>query len=315
MTDVQIGTTKFKTPDKAGAWTLMALAVIAAGIGLYRLLPALIELAANTIYFGVELAVAAVLAMFLLDPKFWHGVYFWSQNQIRKVRRRIVREDPIGVLDTVIARFEKKLEEVGNYMVEADAARRKQAKSIKVMLDRADNERLLCQTAITNVRPESEIQQHAAASERWQKAADGEKPMAEFLDKMKSGMEQARELCDSKLADRRSQREVLVIKFETAKATTGAVKGFKRFFGSNPDLELESMAIDEIESDSFRAESEIDDFMQKVTPMLKGEDLQRKANAAAALDKLGAFVSKGALPAVGVVEAISVTTVKETVQK
>lgn len=313
--DAQQLTTKFKKPDQIGAMVLIGAAVVAGGVVLYRLLPALIELATNTIYFGIEAAIVIVLAMFLLSPSFWHGVYFWSQNQIRKVRRRVVREDPIGVLDTVIARFEAKLVEVSNYMVEADAARRKQAKSIKVMLDRAENERMLCQTAITDVRSEAEIQQHAAASERWVKAADGEKPMAEFLDKMKAGMDQARELCESKLADRKSQRDVLQIKLETAQATTGAVKGFKRFFGSNPDLEMESMAIDEIENDSFRAESEIDDFMQKVTPMLKGEDLQRKANAAAALQKLGAFVGKAALPSGQTVDAVSVTLVKEPVQK
>lgn len=307
-------TTKFKRPDQIGGLILIGLALAALGYGFWIVLPTLIQFAQDTLYLGAMVAVGAVLAMFLLDRKFWHAIYFATQNMIRSLRRRIVREDPIGVLDTVIARFETKLVEVSGYMVDADVARRKQAKSIKVMLDRAENERLLCQTAITNVRSEAEIQQHAAAAERWLKAADSEKPMAEFLDKMKAGMEQARELCESKLADRKSQREVLAIKLETAQSTTGAVKGFKRFFGSNPDLELESMAIDEIENDSLRAESEIDDFMQKVTPMLKGEDLQRKANAAAALQKLGAFVGKvPALPS-AVIDGVVTPVVQEKVK-
>lgn len=309
--------TKFKRPDQIGGLVVMGL--VAAGLlyGFWRALPTLIAFAQDTILFGVELAVLAVLAMFLLDPKFWHGLYFWSQNQIRTVRRKIVSEDPIGILDTVIVRFDTKTQEIADAMVQADAARKRQQNSIALMERKSQGEQALCETAQRMVKPDTEIQQHAVAAERWRKAADDMRPMAAMLDKMQLNLEQARDLCGARLDDLRNQREVLKIRLDTMVSSQAAVKRFKSFFGSNPDLEMQTMAVEEIERQSTEAEAEIDQFMRQISPLIQNADLQKQAEAQAALQRFGQFMQKpaAALPAGGVVDAVSVITVKETVKK
>lgn len=307
---------KFKRPDQLGGMVLVGLAIaIPAALFIY-FLDTLITLAENTLYLGVMVAVGVVAAMFLLDPGFWRNVYYWSQNQTRTMRRLIVREDPIGILTTVIKRFETKLVEISDSMVQADGARKRQANAIRQMEQKGEAEKKLADAAVRMSKADSEVAQHGAASDRWMKAANEMRPMADMLDKMQLSLEQARDLCQAKLDDLCNQKDVLAIKLETMKSSQAAVKRFKMFFGSNPDLDMQITAVEEVERQSTEAEAEIDQFMRQIAPALQTADLAKQAAAQDALAKFGRYAQQQALPESSPVldaHVISITT-KEKVR-
>jgi hypothetical protein len=68
-------------------------------------------------------------------------------------------------------------------------------------------------------------------------------------------------------------------------------------FGNNPDLEMQDLAIEEIQRQSFEAEAEIDQFMRVITPRLQQADLQRDADAIEAMEKLNAYTAQSLPPA------------------
>lgn len=275
----------------AGLLALIALAV--GGYALWVLLPIMITLAANTIIFAGELVVLAVLAIVLLDKNTWLTVLYKWKNISRSMRKAVVRENPIGVLDTVIERFSAKLKEIQKNVVSAIAARKRQDNAIADCMKKQDAENNLAIAAKRQSRPEGEIERHAVAGDRWGKAAADMQPMAVMLRDMEVKMQQAQSLCESKLVDMQNQREVLSVKLDNMKQGQAAVRTFRRFFGTNPDLAMMQMSVEEIERQSTEAESEIDEFMRAMTPAIEDANLAKQAEAAQAMSKFDKFLTGG----------------------
>jgi hypothetical protein len=106
-------------------------------------------------------------------------------------------------------------------------------------------------------------------------------------------MERARDLCESKLEDVRNQKVVLQRQLEALLSGQKAVRRIKRFLGRNPDLEMQELAVQEIERQASEAMSEIDQFMRIVNPVLETADLQRTADQMAAMEHFNAYISGG----------------------
>lgn len=287
-----------KGADKVTGLIILGVVGTALAVGLYYLLPFLIELAKNTIIFGLELVVLMTLAIVFLDKGTWTAIYYKWKTISRNLRKAIVREDPIGVLATVIARFATKLDKIDENITQAVGARHRQDNAILKAKACAAQEFDLAKAAKRMGKPDVEVSQHAAASDRWAKAADDMAPMAAMLANMQTGLERARDLCASRLSDLKSQKSVLQVKLEALQDSQNAVRSFKRFFGSNPDLEMQELAIEEIERQSTEAEAEIDQFMRVINPVLETADLQKQAEAQRAMDKFESYMSGAkALPA------------------
>jgi hypothetical protein len=280
-----------KSTDKIVGTALAVVAALAVATGLYYILPYAIELAKNTIVFFGEIALLALMAIVLLDKNTWFNVYYKWRNISRNMRKAIIREDPIGVLSTVIVRFGSKLAEIDENITKAVAAYKRQSKVIRQANDQAAAELGLAKQSQREGK-ELEVRQHAAAASRWEKTAQEMKPLEETLLNVKSSLERARDLCAARLADLESQKQVMAIKLEAMQDGQKAVKSFKRFFGTNPDLEMQELAVEEIERQSTEAEAEIEQFMRVVNPMLDASDTKRNAEALAAMEKFGLFLEK-----------------------
>jgi hypothetical protein len=286
---VETPNTPFKSSDKIVGYILIAAVAAALGGGLYVALPYLIELAKNTIIFIGELAVLALLAIVFLDPSTWQNIYYKWRNISRNIRKAIIHEDPVGILATVIARLETRLGSIDDNIAKAVGAAKRQSKVIKQAFDQMTQELAMAKTAKAQGK-ELEIKQHAAAAGRWQKAAEDMQPMEATLLNMKTSLERARDLCASKCEDLRNQKQVLGLKLEALKDGQTAVRGFKRFFGANPDLEMQELAIEEIERQSAEAEAEIEQFIRVINPMLDTQDLRKSAEALAAMEKFNNYL-------------------------
>lgn len=287
--------TPFKSSDKMVGLALIAVALAIAGVGTYYLLPLLIELAKNTIIFIGELVLLGFLVITFGDKNTWLNIYYKWRNISRNIRKAIVREDPVGILVTVIARFSQKLSEIDENITKALGAAKRQSNVIKQAESQEKQELQMAQAAQIAGK-DLEMKQHAAAAARWEKAADEMRPMELTLLNVKTTLERARDLCAARLADLESQKSVLELRLEAAQTTQKAVKGFKRFFGNNPDLEMEDMAVEEIERQSTEAEAEIEQFIRVMNPMLDAQDLKKNAEALAAMEKFNNFLGTQPAP-------------------
>lgn len=314
MIDTQTLATQFKKPEKIGAIALMVAVGAVIAYAFFRALPTLIELAQETIYFGMEVVIGIVLVMIFLNRQTWITIQYAIANQLRKIRRMVVHLDPIGVLNTAITQFTNKLGEIDEALVASDAARKRQVTAMQTAQKKADNEKAMADQAKRENLPDVQITQHFAACDRWMKAVDGMRPQAELLDKMQTALEQARDLCAAKLEDFKNQKSVKAMELDIAQSNKVVVNRFKKFFGSSPELEMQDMALEEIERQTSEAEAEVDQLMRFVNPMLADADLKKQAETQQAMARFNQFTAK-ALPAGGVIEGATVTTGNDKAKK
>jgi hypothetical protein len=283
-----------KGADKFAFSLLLALGLLifgAFGYGLYLVLPALIELAKNGIVFVGLIFVLIILLLFGYEAFLSRdAIIYKMQNIARNFRKMVVREDPVGVLDGVIRRLSDKLNGIDDNMIKAEGSIKRQAGSIAKAKKSADNERALALQAKNDNSTQATIAMHAMAAERWEKTAETFVPMKELLSKMASRLVQARDLAGNALENAKNQKSALSLQLETLQDGQAAVRGFKRFFGNNPELQMQEMAVEEIERQSAEAEAEIDQFMRAIDPMLETADLQKRADATQAMARFDAYL-------------------------
>lgn len=284
-----------KPADKVIGGTILVVGAGVLGYGLYWILPYLIAMAANTIYFAGELVILAVLAMVFLDKDTWINMYYWWKNLSRSMRRSIISSDPIGTLTTVVHRYESKLEEINQNIVQADAATKRQKTSIADALKQRDSELGLAKAA-DRMGKDLQVGLHATNAERWETSAKEMQPMYDTLINAVRCMERARDLCEVRLGDIKNQKDVLAKRLDAMMSGQKAVRKIKMFLGSNPDLEMQELAVEDIERKSSEALAEIDQFMRVITPSLDANDLLRSAEQMAAMDHFDKFI-RGEVPA------------------
>lgn len=283
-----------KQADKvvAGAFLgAIVLAVAASAWGVYLLLPVLVELAKNAIVLGLELFVllgfvAALSQLWLARDAVVYRFKIAAQN----ARRKVAKDNPIGTIDVAIATFEKRLAEIDEEARSADGALRRLKDKIKNrertgMLDMAAKEADLSDAAEKMGRPATEIQQHAVAAERWQKAAETVQPMVDDQQFIQGQLTKARDLATHALADLKNQRTVLAVQYEAYQESQEQAKAFRRFFGKNPELEMIDFAVEAIEKQTTDTQADIDQLMHQLTPRIQAAQLAHEAEAAEAMRK------------------------------
>lgn len=279
-----------KQSDKIIGGILIVSVLSVLGYGFYWILPFLVEMAANTIYFVGELVILGILGMVFLDKNTWRNLYYGWKNISRAMRRAIISSDPIGILDTVVHRYEVKLGEIDDNIVLADAATKRQKNSITEFLKRRDEELNLAKASERQGKP-LQVGQHAAAAERWDSSATEMGPMLQTLAGALTCMERARDLCEVRLEDIKNQKLVLSRRLEALQSGQKAVRKIKSFLGSNPDMEMQEMAVEDIERKSTEALAEIDQFMRVITPAMDAQDLKQSAVQIAAMEKFDKYIS------------------------
>jgi hypothetical protein len=212
----------------------------------------------------------------------WTNIIYAYKNMSRNVARTIARENPLGVMDTAISRFEQKLEQIGSNLATAKAALLQQQKAIKQAADEQKNFESLARNA-TDEATESAM---AAKAERRRKSAEAMQPMADTMEQVYQRLTEARQVCMLKLDDMKDNREVFGRQYATMMAGAKAVGTFRSFFASNPDLDMLTLSIDQIEQQTSQAEAEIDQFLTDIQPIVSASKLQSQVDTKAALERI-----------------------------
>lgn len=286
MTTDNLPTLSLKKGDKITMAIIGVIGLIAFVLIGVVALPYVLEAIKNTIYLGI-MGGGLVLAVLSIISNWTSLVYKWK-NMSRNIRRTVARENPLGVMDTAIGRFARKLEDIRTNVSKADAAAKQQMEAIRATkAEQVQQENLLAE-AQHRGRPDVEIQRYAIASERRRKSVENMLPLAETLNQVHEKMEQAREMCINKLEDMKDQRSVFAREYAAMMSGQKAVHAFRNFFSSNPDLEMLQLSIEEIDRQTAEAEADIDQFMRDIQPALNAASLQKGADATAALARINA---------------------------
>lgn len=305
-----IDNVKLKPFEKYGGWLAVGLTVAIPAVLLWVFAAVLIELAKNTVILIALLGIGAFLAMTVLNPATWEAVYLWWTVKLKAVRKAVIKENPIAVLDVVITRLRRKLEEIEENISRAVGAAKTQAAQLGKALKQVEQELSLARVAKQSGK-ELEARQHAVAAGRWEDTAKSMGPMQDTLLSMKTAFERARDLCAATLQDTESKRDTLAFSLETMKTAQQTVKGFKKFFTTNKDLDLLNEAAGEAESQAYEAEAEIEEFIRVTNPLLDTQDLKKQAEALKAMDRFESYLSgdktQKQLAGQNVVEGIVVT--------
>lgn len=279
-------TITLKRPDKVVAAILVTAALGVFGVGLYLALPYLIRLAANTAIFIGEIVGLLFLAALILDRNNWIAADIWLKNVSRRIRRKVIADDPVGTISSIITRLEARMSQVQEHLVTAMSAWKRLNASIKEFAEKAAN----CERLATVATSEAMQQNQQIAAVRWSKSAEKLQPQADQLALMIDQLKQAVDLCRTRLDDLTNQREVYAKEFEATTASRKAVSKLRGFFGSNPEMDMLQIAVDEIEMNSAHTEAEIDQFVASIKPMIETAHLQRAADAQEASTRFGKFL-------------------------
>lgn len=308
MTDTNLGSSlqKFKDSDKRIAAVVMLAVLAGAGYGLLWLLPILIQLAQETITLGIEVVVGALLGALVWTN--YENVWYAMLGLSRSIRRLIVHENPVGMLDAVIARLQKRLEEIADALRDATAAKSRIEAKVRNpkaaidpehagMMDKAESEEAMVATLQRRGGSQTEINRHAANAARWRQSADSMQPVIAQLTDMIATLKKADEFAKDKMAERENARDVLVAELDARREGQKAVRSFKRFFSkSSDDVQILGMSIEEIELQSAQDEAEIDQFLDAIKPQLADEEVKKSAAAEQAMRRFQAVSDKKALP-------------------
>lgn len=310
-----------KKQDKVVMATMGIVALaIGAGLlyGLGLIMPFLVALAENTIYFALEMLALVIIVLSAAQVWAERDIFYYKwKNIARNIRKRIIREDPIGVLSTAIKRFDQKIESIDEKIAEAIAALKIQVRKQEEAQNKSDVERNNFLAAEKFNKPDAEKGRYAVAATRWEKAAQEMQPMVDLLTGMKSSLQKARDLANNTLEDLKNQRDVLSVRLEASQAGKSAASSLKAFFSSSDESDMAMMAFEEAEKQANEAEASIEEFMRVMDPSLKKADLQAQAEAIAAMERFSERRIQKALAPAPDVEVLSVTKVaeKETVKR
>ncbi len=92
----------WKKPEGKTGMLFMTLLGSAGLYGLYKVLPFLIEIAENTLYLGVLLAVLGAIIYMVLDPKMRNLIFFMYKSFMRWITGLFIQIDPIGILKSYV---------------------------------------------------------------------------------------------------------------------------------------------------------------------------------------------------------------------
>lgn len=102
----------WQRPEGVTGGVFMLGLLAGGGYLLYKLLPALVALAANTLYLVLMLVALAALIYMVIDPKMRNLVWYMYKSVMRWITGLFVQIDPIGILKSYVEDLENNLKKM-----------------------------------------------------------------------------------------------------------------------------------------------------------------------------------------------------------
>lgn len=115
----------WEKPEGKTGMLFLGIGGVAALFFLYKALPFLIQIAENTLYLGVLLAVIGVLLYVAFDPKVRNLISFMYKSMMRWVTGIFIQMDPIGILKSYVSDLKNNLRKMNQQIANLKGQMRK----------------------------------------------------------------------------------------------------------------------------------------------------------------------------------------------
>ncbi len=264
----------WKRPEGVtGAIFLIAL-IAGGGYLLFTFLPALIALAANTLYLVAMLAALAALIYVILDPKMRNLVWYMYKSVMRSITGMFVRIDPIGILKSYVEDLQDNLVKMGKQIGILKGQMRKMSTLIEEN-EKEVNSNLKLASVAKRQNKESQVilatRKAARLKETNAKYAQLNKKMQvlyRILDKMYKNSEILLEDTKDQVKLKEQERKIIRTSHNAMKSAMSVISG-------DPDKRaMFDQALENIADDVANKVGEMERFMEMSANVMDSIDLQ-----------------------------------------
>lgn len=265
----------YKRPDGI-VGTVFLLILLGAGIyGLYRVMPALIELAENALYLTLMLLVLAALLYVIFDPRMRTLVGFMYKSIMRSITSWFITIDPIGILKNYVRDLEKNLSQMSDQIGNVQG----QLHKLTTLIDQNEGE-VNNQLALASKAKEKDMdKQMVLASRKAARLKDSNekyknlKKKLEILQRVLNKMYSNSEIL---LEDTRDQIKVKEEERKAIRASHSAMQSAMNVIQGDSDKKVMfDEAIEVIADDVAHKVGEMERFMELSSGIMDSVDLQQ----------------------------------------
>ncbi len=265
----------YKRPDGV-IGTVFLLLLLGAGIyGLYRVMPALIELAENALYLTLMLLVLAALLYVIFDPRMRTLVGYMYKSIMRSITSWFITIDPIGILKNYVRDLEKNLSQMSDQIGNVQG----QLHKLTTLIDQNEGE-VNNQLALASKAKEKEMdKQMVLASRKAARLKDSNekyknlKKKLEILQRVLNKMYSNSEIL---LEDTRDQIKVKEEERKAIRASHSAMQSAMNVIQGDSDKKVMfDEAIEVIADDVAHKVGEMERFMELSSGIMDSVDLQQ----------------------------------------
>jgi hypothetical protein len=293
----------WQRPEGPFGMVALAAILVGGGVGLYVLLPYIIQLLTDTLHAAILAGVLVAILWLVFNPTFRTAVRNLFQNTVRFFASWVVETDPIGILRNNLDDMKKAKYALDQTLQRFSGSDERLQRSIAAKSDEINN----------LGRKAAKAQQMAnAATDPMEKERLGleRQTFLEQAGMLMQGVKQLQALEDqtskmlktfqhwSQIADSKIQRTENKVNFLAeqrkmildAKATLGVGQQLLR--GNPEQLKMVDMALDYLEDDTARTLGEIREFSRYTDKLLTDDQIESGAAADEAAAKFAEFNQK-----------------------
>lgn len=298
----------YKLPENWFSYVVIP-GLILAGLYLFGALPgaiswvnhliAEIQLFVDSLIKLVVTVVATGIAVYVIKDNLMSLLYAYK-NFSRTISRLIVKWDPVGTLETYLARMRKELEQFSQEKINLRGILER-LNSVLAKKEREKTDNFKLAKAAEKAGDIDFRDRKLRRAERRERSTGRYKEMRNMVEFAYRLMEQLERVAASKVEDTADEVEELKEQYDVSNSVSSAMKSFWKIFrGNAKEQELKAMAVREIEGRSAAALAELMTAREMVGDILKGMDFEQGMMDEEALERFnkwkaqeGVLLSKG----------------------
>ncbi len=246
----------------------------AAGYALYKILPALVSMAENTLYLTGLLAALAAVVYVVLDPKARNLIWYMYKSVMRWITGMFVQIDPIGILKSYVEDLQDNLAKM-NTQIGKLRGQMHQLKTMMTENERTIQNNLKLATAAKDGGKQAQVILKARKAGRLQ---DSNMKLDELYKKMEvlyRVLSRMYENSEFMLEDIKDQVVVKEQERKAIRASHSAMKSAMNIIAGNSDKRyMFDMALEAIADDVSMKVGEMERFMDMSSKFMDSIDLQ-----------------------------------------
>ena len=280
ITPVSTPTTNFQPksfwqkPEGVTGLIFMAGIVIGGGYLLYKALPFLISLAANTLYLALLLVALAAVIYMVLDPRMRNLVWFAYKSVMRGITSMFVTIDPIGILKSYIESLEDNLGKMSKQIGVLKGQKRQLTTLMETNSKEIDSNMKLADQARKQGQ-ESQIVLFTRKAARLQESNEKYDVLSKKIDVLDRVLSKMYDNAGILLEDTKDQVKVKEQERQAIRTSHSAMRSAMNVLTGDPDKRaMFEMAMESINNDVASKVGEMERFMDMSSNIMNSIDLQ-----------------------------------------